>query len=121
MTIMKLIAILIAIESGGNQNAINMKENACGVLQIRPVMIDEVNRIVKLFGGECVFYQEDCFNRGLSIRMCSMFLEHQKERYIKKYGRKPSDLELALSWQSGGIFNKPSEKYRRKLIKRGVK
>ena len=121
MNLMKLIAILISIESGGDINAINHEENAVGALQIRPIMIRQVNKIVKEFGGECVFDVDDCLSRGLSIRMCSFFLENQRDRYVERHGRMPSDLELALSWQSGGIFNKPSEKYKQKLIRKGVK
>jgi len=33
MTILKIITVLISIESGGRINAINVKENAVGVLQ----------------------------------------------------------------------------------------
>ena len=118
---MKLIAILIAIESGGDPAALNMKENVAGVLQIRPIMVKEVNRISKLNGSKDIFTLGERFSRGLSVQMCNIFLDHQEKRYIKKHGRKPSDLELALSWQSGGIFNKPCEKYKKKLIKKGVK
>jgi hypothetical protein len=40
-----VILAFILAESGGNPWAYNKKENARGVLQIRPIMIKEVNRI----------------------------------------------------------------------------
>ena len=121
MTILKIITVLISIESGGRINAINVKENAVGVLQIRPIMVKEVNRICKLNGEDCVFENSERLSRGFSIRMAIVFLTYQRERYVKKFGREPSDLELACSWQSGGIFNKASESYKSELIKKGLR
>jgi len=39
---------IIKVESGGNPLAFNQKEEAYGLLQIRPIMIREVNRILRL-------------------------------------------------------------------------
>ena len=41
----KLIVAIILVESGGNGLAHNVKEDACGCLQIRPIMVAEFNRI----------------------------------------------------------------------------
>jgi hypothetical protein len=43
----RLLSAIIQIESGGNPSAINPKEHAFGLLQIRPVMLKEVNRILR--------------------------------------------------------------------------
>ena len=45
MTLIKLIAAMIMVESGGNDLAHNKREDACGCLQIRPIMVAEFNRI----------------------------------------------------------------------------
>lgn len=120
MIIMKLIAILTVIESDGIEDAVNVKGNAVGVLQIRPRTIKKVNQIVKINGGKDVFNNNDRLNRGLSIRMCRIFLRNEKERYVKEYGREPSDLELAGSWSTGNIFNKVSESYKSKMRNKGI-
>ena len=41
-----LIAAIIQVESGGDTLAYNAKEDAVGCLQIRPIMVREVNRLV---------------------------------------------------------------------------
>ena len=41
-----LLDAIIKVESGGNAAAINSSENAVGILQIRPIMIAEANRLV---------------------------------------------------------------------------
>ena len=44
---MTLVNALILVESNGNSRAYNKKERACGCLQIRPIMLREVNRILR--------------------------------------------------------------------------
>lgn len=44
-SLLKLLVALIAVESGGNPRAYNPQEKAVGLLQIRPCVIDDVNRI----------------------------------------------------------------------------
>jgi hypothetical protein len=41
-----LIAAIIQVESGGDTLAYNSKEDAVGCLQIRPIMVREVNRLL---------------------------------------------------------------------------
>lgn len=68
-----LIPLLIAVESGGDPNAYNEIENAAGILQIRPIMVDEVNRIL----GEVVYTLQDRFDIDKSLEMCVIYyLEH---------------------------------------------
>ena len=110
-----IITALIAIESGGFVKAHNISEDAVGILQIRPIMVREVNRILKLKGADCVYTDNDRWNPRASRRMCTIFLSYQFERYAKKYGRKPTLQELAMSWNSGGVFKKCTDEYKRKV------
>lgn len=41
----ELIDAVILVESGGDERAFNRKENAIGILQIRPIMVRDFNRI----------------------------------------------------------------------------
>jgi hypothetical protein len=40
------VAAVIQVESRGNENAYCRKEDAVGCLQIRPIMVREVNRVL---------------------------------------------------------------------------
>jgi len=42
-----IIAAIIHQESNGDPKAFNKKEQAVGILQIRPIMVEEVNRLIK--------------------------------------------------------------------------
>ena len=46
-----LVKALIQVESSGRDNAHNISEDAVGCLQIRPIMVREVNRILHKQGG----------------------------------------------------------------------
>lgn len=71
-TTFKLVEALIQVESRGNENAIgdtNLGEPSVGVLQIRPIMVREVNRILKRTGSEKRYKKKDRFSREKSIEM----------------------------------------------------
>ncbi len=110
-----IITALISIESGGHIKAHNTLENAVGILQITPIMVKEVNRILELQGAEGNYTLEDRWNVQKSRRMCTYFLMYQYDRYVAKHGRKPSLRQLAMSWNSGGIFKKCTDDYKRKV------
>ena len=103
-----LLEALIQVESRGNTNAIGDKhlgEPSIGVLQIRPVMVREVNRILKIMGTTQRYKLKDRFDRQKSIEM---FL------FWKNYHH-PEDgfEEIARCWNGGprGLKNKRTEKY----------
>lgn len=103
-----LLEALIQVESRGNTNAIGDKhlgEPSIGVLQIRPVMVREVNRILKIMGTSQRYKLKDRFDRQKSIEM---FL------FWKNYHH-PEDgfEEIARCWNGGprGLKNKRTEKY----------
>ena len=64
-----LVKALIQIESSGKDNAHNINEDAVGCLQIRPIMVREVNRILRKQGGTFRFELEDRWDREKSLEM----------------------------------------------------
>ena len=104
----ELIDALIYVESRGKDSAIgdtHLKEPSVGVLQIRPVMVREVNRILKIQGNEERFNLKDRFDREKSILMF---------RVWQNYHHSDNNLEeIARSWNGGpkGVKNKRTEKY----------
>ena len=93
---MELVTALITIESQGNDSAIgdvNLGEPSIGVLQIRPIMVREVNRILKLKRSEIRFKRKDRFSREKSIEMFLIW---------KEFHHKDSDFEtIARNWNGG--------------------
>ena len=91
-----LIDALIMVESLGNDSAIgdvHMGEPSVGVLQIRPIMVREVNRILKLKRSGYKFKQKDRFSREKSIEMFMIWYEfHHKDSDYEKISR---------SWNGG--------------------
>jgi hypothetical protein len=61
----RLLLAIIKIESNGDPSVINWKEQAMGLLQIRPCMLKEVNRIV----GYEKYSTKDCLDSLKSIEM----------------------------------------------------
>ena len=75
----KLINALIYVESRGKPNAIgdtHLGEPSIGVLQIRPIMVREVNRILKISHIPKRFKLKDRFNREKSIAMFMVWKNH---------------------------------------------
>jgi hypothetical protein len=71
-----IVKALIQIESSGRDNAHNISEDAVGCLQIRPIMVREVNRILRKQGGTFRFELEDRWDREKSIEMFHIWKEH---------------------------------------------
>jgi hypothetical protein len=102
-----LIDAMIIVESQGNDSAIGDKHlgsnYAVGALQIRPIMVKEVNRILKLKGDEHRFQLKDRYNREKSIRMFMIW---------KEFHHSDSDYEeIARSWNGGPNGPKKSRTY----------
>ena len=92
-----LLTALIFVESRGNDSAIGDRHlvgnEAVGVLQIRPIMVREVNRILKIQGKTERFDLKDRFDRQQSIRMFMVW---------KNYHHKDSEPEvIARNWNGG--------------------
>ena len=101
-----LIAAIIQVESGGDTLAYNCKEDAVGCLQIRPIMVREVNRLL----GKDSFTLQDRWNKAKSIQMFNILRSHTKN---------PTDEKLARNWNGGwnGHKKKSTIKYWNKVKK----
>lgn len=96
-----LVDALIYVESRGNPKAFNPKEDACGCLQIRPIMLKEVNRILKKQKKEERFSLEDRWDCGKSKEMFYIW---------KNYHHKHSNEEkIARNWNGGPRGYKKSQ------------
>ena len=91
-----LVNALIYVESRGNDSAVgdrHLDQPSVGVLQIRPIMVREVNRICKRIGSHQRFTLKDRFDRDKSVHMFLIW---------KEFHHKDSDFEaIARSWNGG--------------------
>jgi hypothetical protein len=92
-----LVTALIFVESRGNDSAIGDRHlvgnEAVGALQIRPIMVREVNRILKIQKSDKRFKLKDRFERDKSIEMFYIW---------KNYHHKDSEPEvIARNWNGG--------------------
>ena len=104
-SITTLVDALIMVESNGNPNAYCKKEKAVGCLQIRPIMLREVNRILRKQGLNRRFSLEDRWDCGLSKEMFYIW---------KRWHHKNSSKEkIARNWNGGprGWKKKSTQKY----------
>jgi soluble lytic murein transglycosylase-like protein len=101
-----LISAIIQVESGGDTLAYNSKEDAVGCLQIRPIMVREVNRLL----GEDKYTLKDRWNKAKSIQMFNILRLHTNN---------PTDEKLARNWNGGytGHKKKSTLKYWNKVKK----
>jgi hypothetical protein len=88
-----LIQAMIMVESRGNDSAYHKGEKAAGCLQIRPIMVREVNRILKIQKSELEYTLEDRWSREKSIEMFHI---------VNSYHNKNSTYEeIARAWNGG--------------------
>jgi len=83
-----LLIAVMAVESNFDSMAYNAKENAAGVLQIRPIMVREVNRLL----GEDKYTLKDRWSKAKSIEMFNVIRSHLKGA---------TDEEIARTWNGG--------------------
>jgi len=83
-----LLNAVMAVESNFDTMAYNAKENAAGVLQIRPIMVREVNRLL----GEDKYTLKDRWSKAKSIEMFNVIRSHLKGA---------TDEEIARTWNGG--------------------
>ena len=88
-----LIHSMIYVESRGNDSSYCEKENAVGCLQIRPIMVKEVNRFLKKMDKTLRYTLKDRWSRERSIEMFRLWYN---------YRHTESTLEIiARSWNGG--------------------
>lgn len=108
-SIISLLDAMIQVESTGNDSAVNYRTNAVGCLQIRPIMVEDVNRIITLHGGDPKYTLEDRFSRIKSLSMFFIWKTHYHSK---------SNLEtIARCWNGGvdGEKKTATKKYWKKI------
>ena len=105
------ISAIIAVESSWDSTALNKKEDAVGYLQIRPVMVSEVNRIAKLKKLETKFHLSDRWDLEKSIEMFRIYSDF--------YSGKSTQEIIARRWNGGplGHTKESTLKYWKKVNK----
>jgi len=83
-----LLNAVMAVESNFDTMAYNAKENAVGCLQIRPIMVREVNRLL----GEDKYTLKDRWSKAKSIEMFNVIRSHLKGA---------TDEQIARTWNGG--------------------
>ena len=109
----RLIDALIAIESNGDDSAIGDGGLAVGCLQIHPIMVEDVNRILGLTAGHAhlKYTLDDRYDRSKSLNMCKTYLNH--------YCRDMDNESKARCWVGGpdGYKKESTEAYWLKVRK----
>ena len=90
---------IIQVESSVNDRAVNNRTNAVGCMQIRPIMVREVNRILSIKGNmKKRFTYDDRLNRDKSLDMF---------RIWRAFHHKNDSREIvARCWNGGGDGHK---------------
>ena len=101
-----LLSALIQIESGGNDHA-RGRHGELGALQIKPIMVRDVNRIMGTH-----YTHAQVTNRATATFIAQSYLAH--------YGRNLSDESLARIWQGGpkGAKKSSTRAYGRRVMRK---
>jgi len=101
----KLLQAIIYVESRGDSTAVNHRENAVGILQIRPIMVKEANRL----GGKYVL--EHRKNVAKSIELFYLVQQFHNPKYDPKIA--------CFLWNGGQKHSKEgSMEYYNKVMRR---
>lgn len=101
-----LLSAMMMVESGGNPLAVNQKEDAVGPLQIRPIMLEDINRIL----SSDLYTLDDRYSVILSFQMAELFFTHYTTHH-KLYTGEDTTPEMLARWWNGGYqgwLNNPS-------------
>jgi len=103
-----LVYALIHVESRGNDSAYCASEDAVGCLQIRKIMIREVNRILKSQRNSIRYKMKDRWSRPKSIEIFNIYCAHYNL---------VTEEEKARCWNGGprGLTKKATQKYWNKV------
>jgi hypothetical protein len=104
-----IVMSMIQVESNGNDSAYNKSEEAAGCLQIRPIMVREVNRILRKNGDIRRFKLKDRWDRDKSLQMFWVWRDYHHPN--------STDEVIARNWNGGpnGYNKKSTEKYWNKV------
>ena len=108
---LKLLNAIIQVESGGKANAVGDGGKAVGILQIWPIMVDDVNRIQRLNKRSKRYTYKDRKNAARSVEMYYIWLNH--------YHKNSTDEKIARCWNGGPTGHKKAAtlKYWQKVRK----
>ncbi len=108
MNVSQLLAALILVESSGNPDAIGDNGKAVGVLQIHPIVIEDVNRI---YGTD--FTLEDRYEIQHSRNVANLYLAYWGYKYEENTGFQANTEVYARIWNGGpnGWNKKSTNKY----------
>ena len=101
-----LIEAIIWVESRGDTLAYNKSEEALGCLQIRPIMLREVNRLLAKNSIKKVYTLKDRMSRSKSIEMFNVIRGHIDN---------PTDERIARTWNGGYNYGESTLKYWNKV------
>ena len=90
------IAILIHLESSGNDYAVGDEGNALGCLQIWPCVVRDYNS----WTGENLG-DDECFDREHSTHICYTYLGHYGKAAERELSGSISLREMAMIWNGG--------------------
>ena len=109
MSIIALFTAIVAIESGGDCNAVGDGGKAVGPAQIWEITVRDCNRIL----GKPVFKVGDRISLTKSAEMFQIYTEH----YGKKYGVPVTDEVRSKVWNGGpnGPKKPATQKYWNKV------
>ncbi len=114
-----LYSSIVWVESKGNANA-KSRDGSVGIIQIKPVMVKEVNRICKIKGIDKRFTLADRKNPNKSEEMFWIYQEFDNPD-INRDSLSKEDMEImARKWNGGpeGHRKKATRKYWKKVSKR---
>lgn len=114
-----LYSSIVWVESGGNPNA-KSKDGAVGIIQIKPVMVSEVNRICRIQGIKKHFTLIDRKNPKKSSEMFWIFQEFYHPDIMTDSISYKQIEKLARTWNGGpsGHRNPATKKYWHKVSSR---
>lgn len=98
----------IHVESRGNPMAFNPGENALGILQIRPIMLDHVNQLLRKQGDTFKYHLDDRLDSLKSVEMWRLVMDvHNPGLDIR---------QACLVWNGRGRDGNGSADYYQKVL-----
>lgn len=100
-----LVQALIMVESSGREDAYNASEDAVGCLQIRRVMVKDVNRILKKQGKDKHFKLKDRWDCNKAVEIFEIYTDY--------YYPNADNETVARGWNGGpkGHNKQATEQY----------
>jgi hypothetical protein len=92
---------IVKVESGGNPHAYNPNDGATGIVQIRSVCLEDVNRIARLRGLQVQYSESDRFRPAAARHIWDLYLDYYGDQYQKETGRSPTAEVYARIWNGG--------------------